>query len=404
MDLSSAIRQALEALFVHKSRSALTSLGIVIGIGAVIAMVSAGSGARQKLDERLESSGRNMILVRPGSRGGMGMGSDLAPLTTVDAEAVQQQTGDLLVGVAPIQVTERQATTGRVHWATVLTGTWPQIKPVVNWRLMYGRMFGEAEMRRAASVCVIGQTVRRRLFGGNANPVGESIQVDRLKLTILGVMAEKGQTPLGVDQDDQIFVPITTVQRKVVGRESIAMILATARSDTLIDRAKEAVEQAMRQQHHLRPGEYDDFDVSSVKEMAQLAVVMSKTLQYLIAAIASISLLVGGIGIMNVMLVSVTERTREIGLRMSIGATPLDVMLQFLLEAVVLSLVGGILGVVLGLAVATTLAWVAGWPLVISPAAVALAFLVTAAVGIFFGYYPAWKASRLDPIVALRHE
>ncbi len=410
MDLGSAILQALEALFVHKSRSALTSLGIVIGIGAVIAMVSAGSGARRKLDERLESSGRNMILVRPGSRSGMGMGSDITPLTTADAEAIRREAGSMLVGVAPLQVAERQATAGRSHCTTVLTGTWPDLKPVGSWRLTYGRMFDDRDLRRAANVCVMGQTTRIKLFGDRANVVGENIQVNigtgagQLRLTIVGVMAEKGQTPLGVDQDDQIFLPLTTLQRKIVGRETIPMILTTAKSESELDQAEQAVERAMRTQHRLRAEQYDDFDVSSVKELSQLAVVISKTLQLLIAAIASISLVVGGIGIMNVMLVSVTERTREIGVRMSIGATPTDVMLQFLLEAVVLALVGGVLGIIAGLGVAVALAYVANWPLVISPAVVLLAFAVTAGVGIFFGYYPAWKASRLDPIVALRYE
>jgi putative ABC transport system permease protein len=405
MSFLSAIRQALGALLVNKSRSALTSLGIVIGISAVIALVSAGSGARLKLDQRLANSGKNLIIIKPGSKAGMGMGSDVVALTTSDADAIRKGAESSLVGAAPLQVAPRLVTAGHNRWGTVLTGSSPDFRAVCSWHVLHGRIFTDAEMRKSANVCVIGQTVRQHLFGDNANPVGAKVVADQVQLVVIGVLDHKGKTALGVDQDDQIFVPLTTIQRKFVGgRENIAMILTAARSDEVVEKAKADVERIMRQQHHLKATAFDDFDVSSVRELAQVAVIVTGSMQLLVAAIASISLLVGGIGIMNVMLVSVTERTREIGIRMSIGATPFDVLVQFLLEAMALALVGGLIGVTLGLAGAVGLAQVADWPVVVSPGVVLLAFAITAGVGIFFGYYPAWKASRMDPIVALRYE
>jgi putative ABC transport system permease protein len=251
---------------------------------------------------------------------------------------------------------------------------------------------------------MLGATVRQKLFPNKPDPVGESVRVGMVELRVIGILEEKGRSPTGADQDDQIFLPITTLQRKLTGDDRLALILTAARSENLIETAKEEISRVLRERHHLRPGAADDFDVSSVREMAELAVFLTSTMQGLIAVIASISLVVGGIGIMNIMLVSVTERTREIGIRMAIGATPSDVLIQFLIEAVVLALVGGIIGITLGIGGAVGLAELANWPVVVDPMIVGLAFLVAAAVGIFFGYYPALKASRLDPIEALRYE
>ncbi len=404
MSLLSAIRVALSALLVNKGRSALTSLGIVIGISAVIAMVSAGSGARSKLDERLESVGKNLILIRPGGRTQQGTIADLVPLTTDDAAAIRKQVGPLLVGVAESQMTMRVASTPTGNWPTVVVGSVPDLQRIRNWHVTYGRFYTEDDVKKLATVCLIGQTVRHKLFPDTPNPVGRMVRVGQLQLRVIGVLGEKGRSPTGADQDDQIFIPITTLQRKLVGEERVALIVAAARSEDVIEKAKEEIVRTLRETHRIKPGATDDFDVSTVREMAELAVVLTAVMQILIVIIASISLLVGGVGIMNIMLVSVTERTREIGIRMAVGATGADVLIQFLLEAVALALVGGVIGITLGIAGAMALARLANWPLVVSPMIVVVAFAVAAGVGVFFGYYPALKASRLDPIEALRYE
>jgi putative ABC transport system permease protein len=405
MSFLSAIRVALGALLVNKGRSALTSLGIVIGISAVIAMVAAGGGARQKLDERLETVGKNLILIQAGAKTQQGIGADFAPLNQDDADAIRKEVSPLLVGVAPVQTTVRRlAMTRTGKWPTVVVGSTPDMERIRNWRVPHGRFYSEDDVKKAAPVCLIGDIVRRHLFPEKANPVGEWIHVDSVPVRIIGVLGEKGRSPTGADQDDQIFMPITTFQRRLVREQRIGLILAAARSESVLEHAKDEIIRVMRQRHHIKPGAPDDFSVSTVREMAELAEILTKTMQILVGVIASISLVVGGIGIMNIMLVSVTERTREIGIRMAVGATGADVLTQFLIEAVVLALVGGLLGITLGILGAVGLAYVVQWPVDVSPFIVMLAFLVSAGVGIFFGYYPALKASRLDPIEALRYE
>ncbi|HZY89864.1 MAG TPA: ABC transporter permease [Gemmataceae bacterium] len=403
MSLTAAVRVALGALLVHKGRSFLTSLGIVIGISAVIAMVSAGDGVQTKLDERLATVGKNVVLVRAGSRTRTGAIADPTPLTRDDATALRKQTGTLLTAVAEVQLTQRVVATRTTHWNTLLCGTTPDMQAIREWRPSAGRFFSGEEVTQTAPVCVIGDTVRRKLFGENGEAVGQSVRVEKLSLRVVGVLAPKGRNPAGADQDDEVLLPITTLQRKVVGEDKINIILAAVRSEGLTPRAVEEMTRVLRRTHKVKEGS-EDFDVSSIAEMAELAYVVTNYLQLLIAVIASLSLLVGGIGIMNIMLVSVTERTREIGLRMAVGATAGSVLAQFLLEAVILSMLGGLAGITLGLGAAIGLAHVAGWPLVVSPAAVLLAVAVAGAVGVFFGFYPAWKASRLDPIEALRYE
>jgi putative ABC transport system permease protein len=404
MSFLAAIRVALAALVVNKGRSALTSLGIVIGIGSVIAMVSAGGGARQKLDERLESVGKNLILVRAGARNQQGIVADFVPLSREDAVAIRKEVGHLLTGAAAVQMTQRLALTRTGRWPTALVGSMPDMEKIRNWRVIYGRFYNDDDVKKMAAVCLLGQTVRRQLFPGRANPVGEWIRLDGLQLRIIGVLGEKGRSPTGADQDDQIFLPITTMERRLVGEERIGLILTSAKSEDVLEKAKQEIKRLMRQRHRLKSGTPDDYDVSTVRELAELAEILTATMQILVAVIASISLIVGGIGIMNIMLVSVTERTREIGIRMAVGATAFDVLIQFLIEAVVLALGGGLVGITLGIGLAAGMAYFIGWPLTVSPMIIYLAFLVSAGVGIFFGYYPALKAARLDPIDALRYE
>jgi len=404
MSLLSALRVALGALLVNKGRSALTSLGIVIGISAVIAMVSAGSGARTKLDERLASVGKNLILIRPGNRTNQGIVADARPLSSEDAEAIRKHVGALLTGVAETQMTLRLASSRYGRAGTAIVGSVPDLQTVRSWKVLYGHFYTADDVKRRARVCLLGQTIRKKLFPDRPDPIGDLVIVDRLPLRVVGILGEKGRSPTGEDQDNQIFIPIATLQHELVGNEHIEIIIASAKSEELLDQAKQEIVEVMNERHHIKSGAPPDFDVSTVREMAELAVVVTTVLQILVAIIASISLVVGGIGIMNIMLVSVTERTREIGIRMAVGATGFDVLTQFLLEALVLALVGGIIGISLGIGGAVGLAHLAGWPVVVEPSIVLLAFGVAAGVGVFFGYYPALKASRLDPIEALRYE
>ncbi len=404
MSLFSAIRVALAALLVNKGRSVLTSLGIVIGISAVIAMVAAGDGARYKLDERLETVGKNLILVQPGGRTQQGMMADFVPLTRQDAAAIRKQVGPLLDGVAESQLTIRLASTRSGNHVTALVGSVPDLRKIRTWKVQFGRFYSDEDVQRMARVCLLGATVRQKLFPNTPDPIGETVRIGHVPLQVIGTVAEKGLSPIGADQDDQIFVPISTLQHLLVGEEKLGIIVCAARSEEVVERAKDEIIRVLRERHRVKTGATDDFNVSTVQEMAELAFILTTTMQVLVAIIASLSLVVGGIGIMNIMLVSVTERTREIGIRMAVGATSADVLLQFLIEAVVLSMVGGVIGISLGIVGAVGLAHLASWPVVVQPAVVGVAFAVAAAVGVFFGYYPALRASRLDPIEALRYE
>jgi len=277
------------------------------------------------------------------------------------------------------------------------------MREVRVWVAKHGRFITEEDMKKQANVCVLCSTVHERLFPDMPNPVGQLVRVDHLQLKVIGVLESKGRSPIGGDQDDQIFIPLTTLQKKLVGAESLSLILTAVPDMSQLDKTKDEMAAVLREKRHVKVGQ-EDFDVSTVQEMASIAVIMSSTMHFLAIAIASISLVVGGIGIMNIMLVSVTERTREIGIRMAIGATPFDVLIQFLIEAVVLALLGGSIGVSLGLGAAYALSLLAHWPIVIDYSTIGISFGVSACVGIFFGYYPAWRASQLDPIDALRYE
>jgi len=403
MNIITAFRIALNALILHKGRSALTSLGIIIGTGAVISMVSAAGGARQKLDERLENVGKTLIIIRAGSRTQNGTLADIKPLTNEEASILRKQLRSQTTGMAEVQATIRPISTRTRNAITMIVGTSPDMQKVRNWIVTHGRFITDEDLKKQSAVCVLGATVHEKLFPDNPNPVGQTIRIDRLQLRVIGVLQAKGRSPIGGDQDDQVFLPLNTLQRKIVGDENLSMLLTSVDSVEKLERTKEDITRILREKRRGKKG-LEDFDVSSVQEMAEIAIVMTRTMQFLIGIIASISLVVGGIGIMNIMLVSVTERTREIGIRMAIGATPADILTQFLIESILLSLLGGLIGISLGIGAAGLLAWAAGWPVFIDYNMVLLSFGVSGGVGVFFGYYPALKASRLDPIEALRYE
>ena len=403
MNLFTALHIALNALVIHKGRSALTSLGIIIGTGAVISMVSAAGGARQKLDERLDNVGKTLIVIRAGSRTQNGTLADTKPLTNDDAALLRRLLKAQTTGLAEVQATVRPVSTRTRNCITMLVGTSPDMKKVRLWAVKEGRFISDEDLKKQAAVCVLGQTVRDKLFPDNAPAVGQVIRIDQLQLRVIGVLEAKGRSPIGGDQDDQLFVPLNTLQRKIAGDETLSMLLTSVDSVDKLEKTKEDINRILREKRRVKKG-LEDFDVSSVQEMAEIAVVMTRTMQFLIGIIASISLVVGGIGIMNIMLVSVTERTREIGIRMAIGATPGNILTQFLIESIMLSLVGGFIGISLGVGAAVALAWAANWPIFIDYSMVALSFFISGGVGVFFGYYPALKASRLDPIEALRYE
>jgi putative ABC transport system permease protein len=406
MSITSAFRVALAALFVNKGRSILTSLGIVIGICAVIAMVAAGTGAKEKLEERLDSVGKNLILIQPNVRNSLGLSGREAPLNERDVQALRDDAKlkPLVLGFAESQHMATNASSATYTHRGTITGGVPEIRTIRGWTITAGRFYDQADLKKAAPVCLIGETVRKKLFPHKTNPVGERIKIEGLSLEVIGLMGEKGKAPTGADQDNQVFVPLTTMQQKLAHQKRLSVVVTTAKNAHDIPEIERRIREILRETRRVRPGQDDDFQVSSVQEMAQLAVFLTNTLNILIVVIASISLVVGGIGIMNIMLVSVTERTREIGIRMAVGARPRDIRNQFLLEAVVLALMGGVIGVSLGIGMALALGYALNWPVFISPFYVGLAFGVSAIVGVFFGFYPAAKASRLDPIEALRYE
>jgi putative ABC transport system permease protein len=405
MSFFSAIRIALASLVVNKGRSILTSLGIVIGISAVIALVSAGDGVRLYLNGRLESIGKGLILIRPGARNNQGMITDYVPLTKADADALRgNRLKPYLEGVAEAQQTTRTVATPSGHSVTAVSGCTEELKTVRKWEMEQGRFITREDDAREAAVCLLGATVRQRLFPDNRPCLERLVRVGRLQLRVVGVLRSKGRSINGADQDDQILVPLKTLQHKMGAGEQLGMIIVSVRPEADEDRAVQDIHEILRKTHHIAAGSPENFDVAPIQEVASLANVVTNLLEILVLIVASVSLLVGGIGVMNIMLVSVTERTREIGIRMAVGATPGNVLTQFLIEAVVLALVGGLIGIVLGVAGALALAWAVGWEPTLSLSYMLLACGVCTVVGVVFGYYPARRASRLDPIEALRYE
>jgi putative ABC transport system permease protein len=410
MNFLALLRIALRALAVNKMRSALTMLGIVIGVGAVIVMIAVGAGAQARVEEQIRSLGSNLLLVMPGSTtsGGvrMGFGSG-STLTEDDVLAINREIPEAIA--APALRGSAQVIWGNSNWSTQIYGTTPEYLEVRQWPLVSGRTFEPAEMAGAAKVALIGATVARQLFGA-ADPLDQSIRIKRVPFTIIGVLDSKGQSLMGTDQDDLILVPIKTARSRVLGTVSAARnrtvgtiwVKAADGMDTKV--VEEQVRALLRQRHRIQAGGDDDFSLRNLQEVMAAQEASSRVLALLLAAVASVSLLVGGIGIMNIMLVSVTERTREIGLRMAVGARTRDILGQFLVEAVTLSLIGGLIGVALGMGTSLAIAELAGWRIVISPAAVGLAVAFAFVIGVFFGFYPARKAARLNPVEALRFE
>ena len=405
MDLTAVLRVALRALARNKMRTSLTMLGIIIGVGAVISTVAIGEGASNQVQEALRNMGDNIVFVAAGSvnQHGVQMGSSATKtLTLADAKAMQQQI-QLLTRVSPGVGAAAQIVYGNQNWYTRLRGVGPEYLDIRRWPLQEGSDFSQREVDTAAEVCLIGLTVAQNLFG-EQNTLGKTIRVQNLPFRIIGVLASKGQSPFGQDEDDTIIMPFTTVQKKLMGVQHVANITVSAENGVPLDTMTEQISALLRTRHRIQPGSDDDFLVRTLEEMASVLTSTTNTMTYLLAGIAAVSLIVGGIGIMNIMLVSVTERTREIGLRMAVGATEEAVRMQFLSEALVLSLFGGTLGVFVGILGSTAVSKMLQWPTEIPPEAIAIAVLFSAAVGIFFGYYPARKAAHLDPIEALRYE
>jgi putative ABC transport system permease protein len=399
---------AMRALRVNKMRALLTMLGIIIGIAAVIAMVAIGSGASKMISDQISSIGSNLLLVLPGSTtsGGLRSGSGGAPtLTYDDARAIKAECPS--VGeVAPTVRGSGQVVYGNQNWSTIIMGTTPEILTVREWPLVAGRNFSQSDVDGATKVCLIGQTIADNLFG-DLDPVGKVIRIKKIPFTVIGILDKKGQSPQGQDQDDVIYVPLRTAQRKLFGSQfpnMVGAMMIQARNAEVLKKAEEEVTALLKQRHRIGPSREVDFSVRNLSEILAVSEQSSKVMSLLLGAVASISLLVGGIGIMNIMLVSVTERTREIGIRIAIGAKQRDILLQFLTEAVLLTTCGGVIGMGLGVAGAKLVAQMIGWPTLISPQTIIIAFGFSAGVGVFFGFYPARKAASLNPIEALRYE
>lgn len=406
--LFASLRIALRALLVNKMRSALTMLGIIIGVGAVIAMIAVGSGAKKRIADQIASMGSNILIVVSGSStsGGLRVGAGTVPTLTVeDSKAILSEIPGVR-SVAPHLSGIAQVIYGNQNWSTVIYGTIPELLEIREWSLNSGRSFIQQDLDGAGKVFILGKTVADNLFGG-IDPIGQIVRIKKVPFTVIGVLNPKGQSTWGTDQDDTVFVPLSTAQKRLFGQKfpgMVRVITVQAREPEVMKTVEDQITDLLRQRHRIQPGQDNDFSVRNLTEVASSAEESAKVMSLLLGAIASISLIVGGIGIMNIMLVSVTERTREIGIRIAVGAKGKDILLQFLIESLVLSLVGGILGIGVGIAGTLILSSFTQWPTLFSVQAILLAFLFSGSVGVFFGFYPARKASLLNPIEALRYE
>jgi putative ABC transport system permease protein len=399
---------AVRALRANKMRSLLTMLGIIIGVGAVVIMLAVGSGASMQIRREIESVGSNLLIVVPGAStsGGVRMGAGTeTTLTITDAEVIARELPSVRL-VAPMWGNVTQVVAGNLNWSTQVNGTTPDFLALREWPLLSGRPFTRQEMKAAAKVAVVGQTVATNLFGA-ADPLDRTVRIKRVPFTIIGVLERKGQGPRGDDQDDTILVPITTAQKRLFGTMipgQVRVIMVQAASTALLKQAEGDIGRLLMQRHHIQPAQERDFTIRNITELLAARERAAKVMSVLLGAIATVSLLVGGIGIMNIMLVSVTERTREIGIRMAVGARGRDILVQFLIEALVLSLLGGFIGALIGVGSSRLIEFWSGYAVLISTQAVLLAFSFSAAVGVFFGFYPARKAALMRPIDALRYE
>ena len=408
MDILLPIKIAARALRVNLMRSFLTMLGIMIGIGAVIIMVAVGTGATKQISDQIATMGSNLIIILPGSTTSSGAHSGMgsAPtLTFDDVKAIRTECPAVL-RVAPEQRGTAQLVAGNMNWSASITGTTPDFLLIRDWKIASGREMTENDVDTAQKVCILGATVAENLFG-DEDPVGKQVRIKGVPFQVISLLAAKGRSAQGTDQDDTVFLPVTTAQRKIIGSAfpgTVGPTLVQAVSEAKLAQAQEEILALLDQRHHMSATKERDYTVRNLSEILAVSQQSAKTMSMLLGAVASISLIVGGIGIMNIMLVSVTERTREIGIRMAIGAKERDILLQFLAEAVLLTMLGGFIGIVLGVAGAYTISGIFGWPTLISSQAIGLAVAFSSAIGIFFGFYPARKAAGLNPIDALRYE
>lgn len=406
MKLGNLFKVAMNALRRNKMRSFLTMLGIIIGVASVITMLAIGQGSKKSIEDQISSMGSNMLFVMPGNtrQGGVQQGSASSQrLTVADVNAIK--TGcDAVIAVSPEVRSSGQAVYGSSNWPTTIYGGNEEYLEIKSWIVVSGRNITDSEAKGSAKVCLIGRTVADELFGEGIDPTGETVRFKNIPFKIIGVLKEKGQNSFGQDQDDVLIAPYTTVQKRILAQTHIQSIQMSARSAEESELAQIQVEEVLRRTHKLRENEDNDFIIRSQEELATTMTSVTDILTILLGAIAGISLLVGGIGIMNIMYVSVTERTREIGLRMSIGGRGVDILMQFLIESILLSVFGGLIGILLGLAASRVVAALTSWPITVMMSSVILSFAVCSVIGVFFGWYPARKASDLDPIEALRYE
>jgi len=406
MNYTNTVKISMNALKRNKFRAFLTMLGIIIGVASVIVMLAIGEGSKRSIGNQMSSMGTNLIMVMPASqqRGGVAMGNTNAQSMTLNDIAAIEKECPALSAVSPEVRSSGQAVVGNSNWPTSVYGVNNKYLGIRKYSIKSGRVFSERELQTYAKVCLVGQTIIEKLFEGKTDPIGQSIRFKGIPLMIIGVLTEKGENGMGQDQDDLIIAPYTTVQKRILAITHIQSIYGSAVSEEKNSEAISQVTNSLRKSHKLKDGEIDDFQVRSQAEMVQTFSSVMDVLTILLGAIAGISLLVGGIGIMNIMFVSVTERTREIGLRLSVGGRAHDIMMQFLIESVLLSVFGGIIGILFGMMITYVVTSLMGWGMIIMPEVQALGFLVCSAIGIFFGWYPARKASNLNPIDALRYE